>query len=408
MRSMPATPTFPAGLRPARPLALALAALLALLLASPVVDAARADAAQVTVVSPGGAQQTLALDALAGKEDIVERSYALRSVSGESRQTVTGFSVAALIDAAGADPFTFGYLEVQRPAGGAVILTREQAIGKDAFGDGPPVIYATAAGTGFIRPNTGVDDLNASDSFDAPQGITLVLRKGTPLKVSATASTRKTKPGKPVSFEAAVEGAGAGERVQISWYFDDGSSASGSSTRHKFAKPGSYDVVVSATTANDRTGASTVVTIQVGEPKPGPNRKGGGTNKNAGAPDHGAATGSGGGAGGDYGFGAGTTTAPAPAPAPAPVPPAPRPQPQPRPAPGGETVTGLILSGEEVPVAEPKASPAARTGTPDEEDGGGEGLPDAAIGLLLTGGLLGLGALAEARGFASLLPRRLG
>ncbi len=371
-----------------------LAALLALLLASPAIDAARADAAQVTVVSPGGAQQTLALDAMAGQEDVVERSYALRSATGEARQTVTGFSIAALIDAAGADPFTFGYLEVQRPAGGAVLLTREQALGKDAFGDGAPVTYTTASGTGFIRPNTGVDDLNASDSFEAPQGITLVLRKGTPLRVEATASTRKTKPGKPVDFTATVEGAGAGERVQVSWYFDDGSSSGGASARHKFAKPGSYDVVVSATTVNDRTGSSAVVTIQVGEPKAGPNRKGGGTNEDAGAPDHGAATGTGGGEG--AGMGASSTGAGAPAPTPAPAPPAPRAQPEPRPAPGGDTVTGLLLSGEEVPVVEQPPAPAARTGKLDE--GGGEGgLPGVALGFLATTALLGAGALIEAR-----------
>ena len=59
----------------------------------------------MTVVSPGGAQQTLSLEALAGTEDVVERAYALRAGSGESSQTVTGFSLARILEAAGADPY---------------------------------------------------------------------------------------------------------------------------------------------------------------------------------------------------------------------------------------------------------------------------------------------------------------
>ena len=88
-----------------------------------------------------------------------------------------------------------------------------------------PLVYATAAGTGFLRPSAGPEDLNASDSFEAPQGISVVLRKGARLQVQAKASTLKTRPGKPVQFSASVAGAGSGEQLAYSWYFDDGSSA---------------------------------------------------------------------------------------------------------------------------------------------------------------------------------------
>lgn len=64
--------------------------------------------------------------------------------------------------------------------------------------------------------------------------------------------------------------------------------------RHRFAKRGSYDVVVGVTTPGDDAGASAVVTVQVGAPLAGPDRKGGGTNEEADAPDHGAATDGGG------------------------------------------------------------------------------------------------------------------
>ncbi|MBS1893007.1 MAG: hypothetical protein JST59_17050, partial [Actinobacteria bacterium] len=98
----------------------ALLLIFALALAVGPVDLARADAPQVTIVTPGGVQHTLSLEALAGSEDIVGRTYALRSPEGQSSQEVTGFSIGALLDAAGIDPYGFSYVEVQRPGGGAV------------------------------------------------------------------------------------------------------------------------------------------------------------------------------------------------------------------------------------------------------------------------------------------------
>lgn len=374
------------------------------LLASPDVEAARADAAQVTVVSPGGVQQTLALGALAGSEDVSGRTYVLRGPEGESSQAVTGFSLAAVLAAAGADPYGFSYLEAQRPAGGAVLLSRHQALDPGAFAEGPPVVYSTATATGFLRPSSGPGDANASDSFEAPQGVTIVLRKGSPLKVRAKASTVRTRPGKEVSFEAIVEQAGAGEQLTYSWYFDDGHSAGGASVTHSFAERGSYDVVVGVTSAGDSAGASAVVTVQVGAPLAGPDRKGGGTNEDAGAPDHGAATGTAG----------ASPTAPSagsPTPPPTAAPEAadgPDREPeQPQPEPAGKQVSGLLLTSADIsPPQPPAATPAARTGKLSGGDGGG-GLSDTAVGVLAALGLLGLGALGEVRGLGSLLPRRL-
>lgn len=382
-------------------------ALVAALLAAPA--AARADAAQVTVVSPGGGSQTIALDALAGQEDVAA-TYALRAPSGESSRAVNGFSLGKLIEVAGADPFTFSYLEVQRPAGGAVLLSRAQALQAQGFDDGPPVVYAAAAGTGFLRPSTGAGDLNAADSFEAPQGITIVLRKGTPLKVTVKASKQRTEAGEAVTFTATAEGAGAGEELIFSWYFDDGNSAEGARVRHAFKRRGSYDVVVGVTTAGDRTGATAVVTIQVGEPLGGPNRKGGGRNRSAGAPDHGAAdgpaTGSGSGVPSGASPGPATATAPAPVPSP-PQPTAPRREPPPTPTEIGETVSGELI-GAPVDPSQPQRESrqaAARTGRLDNEGGGG--IPGTALGVLATLGLLGLGAGIEARGIAVLRRRGL-
>ncbi len=369
----------------------------ALLLASPWPPAARADVAQVTVVSPGGAQQALSLDALAGSEDVVERGYALRSATGESTQVVSGFSLAAIVAAAGADPYGFSYVEVQQPAGGAVLLSRDQALDTDVFADGPAAIYAGAAGTGFLRPSAGPEDLNASDCFEAPQGITLVLRKGSRLQIRATASTRRTRPGRPVHFSAVVERAGSGEHLNYSWYYDDGGTAVSAEATHSFARRGSYDVVLGVTGDGDDTGASAVVTVQVGAPPAGPDRKGGGRNEEAGAPDHGAATGPSSGVGAGEG-GAAAIPVPA-APPTAPAPPAPKAEPkaQAPAAPPGESVVGDLVSAAVSPPPATKQAPA-RSGRLDGDGDGG--IPGSAWGLLATLGLFGAGALAEAGGLA--------
>lgn len=378
---------------------IATAALAALALGSPWAADAGADVAQVTVVSPGGASQTLALDALTGSEDVVARSYALRSSSGDDDLGVTGFSLAKILDVAGADLFGFSYLEAQRPAGGSVLLSRHQALDPGAFPEGPPVVYATAAGTGFLRPSAGTEDLNGGDSFEAPQGVTLVLRKGSPLQVRATASPTRVKAGEKVSFSAVVDRAGSGEQLDYSWYFDDGHSAEGVSTTHGFAKRGSYDVVVGVTTPGNDAGTSAVVTVQVGPPVAGgPDRKGGGTNRTAGAPDHGAASGP---AGGTPHLGTGGSVGHAP---PDTQPPAAlsvrrgttdRPAHESKPAPPGEEVEGeLVSANTTMPPKDEQGQVAARTGNLNGNGGGGS-IPTAAAGLLAALGLLGAGALIE-------------
>jgi len=366
-------------------------------LASPWAAGAQADAAQVTVVSPGGATQTLALDALAGSEDVVGRPYALRASTGESSQTVTGFSLAAIVEAAGADPYSFSYLEVQRPAGGAVLLGRDQALDQGAFADGPPLVYATPEGTGFLRPSAGAEDLNATDSFVAPQGISVILRKGRALQVKALASKPWTRPGQPVRFNAIVERAGAGQDLSYSWHFDDGNSAAGPEVTHSFAKRGSYDVVVGVTSSDDEAGASAVVTVQVGAPVGGADRKGGGRNQKADAPDHGSADGpwTGAGTGGDVGGSAGDSVTQPSSVAAQSRPPKDRADEPP--APVGTPVSGELLSAStEAPRRPEKQQAAARRGQL-EGDGGASGIPDAAWGLLATLGLLGTGALLETR-----------
>jgi hypothetical protein len=377
-------------------LLIATAAVAAWALAAPALEAAHADAAQVTVIAPGGSQQTLSLEAMAGSEDVVDRAYALRGGGGETTQVVSGFSLAALLEAAGADPFGFSYLEVLRPTGGAVLLSSDQAL-DGGFADGPPVVYATATGTAFLRPSGGAGDFNANDSFEAPQGVTIALHKGSPLQVEVEASTLKTRPGEPVEFTAEAEGSSAGETFTYAWHFDDGAAATGATATHSFARRGSYDVVVGVTTPSDSTGASAVVTVQVGPPLEGPNRKGGGTRRDRQAPDHGAATGVGGTGGGAPAVASPGGSGSAPAPEVAQPPREPKPAQPPKPAPAGERVSGELLSTTAPPPKPQVQQPGARTGKLDGDGDGGLSLPGAALGLVITFGLMGAGALTEAR-----------
>jgi hypothetical protein len=381
---------------------------------------ARADAPQVTIVTPSGAGHALSLEALAGSEDVVGRTYTLRSAGSETTQTVTGFSIAALLEASGIDPYSFSYLEVQRPSGGAVQLSHNQALEANAFPDGPPVVYATEAGTGFLRPSAGAEDANAGDSFEAPQGLTINLRKGASLQVRIEASTRRVATGEKVKLRAIVERAGSGEELAYSWYFDDGNSAEGEAVSHSWAKPGSYSVVVGVTAAGEDTGTSAVVRIQVGKaPEEGPDRKGGGHNKSANAPDHGPSDGP---SGSSTPSPEPTSTTPPEASA-ATVTPTPSPEPartkseqqqpekkaaQKKKQPSGDLVSGELLAGEVEEVAptatrQPQQQAAARTGSPQAQNGGG--VPGAALGLGAVVALLGLGALAEAGRFVDLIPR---
>lgn len=384
------------------------------------VEAALADSPQVTVITPGGVQHTLSLEALAGSEDVVGRNYILRSGEGESSEAVTGFSIAALLDAAGVDPYGFSYVEVQRPGGGAVQLSRTQAIEPRAFADGPPVVYGAGTATGFLRPDVGPEDDNAADSFRSPAGLTIVMRKGPSLQVRIEATPRHADAGKKVSFRAVVERSGSGEALDYSWYFDDGNSGAGQTATHAFAKPGSYAVVVGVTAAGEDTGTSAVVRIQVGKAAGGgPDRQGGGHNRATDAPDHGAAAGRAGPAVPS------ATTSPVLTPAPEAVPPAtvptpetkqekaksekkPRPKKKLTPRPTGKLVTGELLATSVAapPPATAAKRAAARTGTPSADDGaGGSGAAGVAWGLGAVLALLGVGALAEAGSFVDLLPR---
>ena len=211
------------------------------------------------------------------------------------------------------------------------------------------------------------------------------------MKVEATATNAAVRVGQRVTFTASAKG-GTGGKPVYSWTFGDGSrGASGARVTHSFREKGSYNVLVGATTADDRTGATAVIRVRVGPPAKGPDRQGGGTAGRSSAPSSGTA------AGGGSGTSGGTGDA-ARGPARAPRAAAPARRTRPAPTPGGRQIEGRLLADATVVSSRPAARKrAARTGNDGEGEQGGFAVPGAAVGVLATLGLVGAGVLMELR-----------
>jgi PKD domain len=333
--------------------------------------AAPARAADVTVAPAGGEPVTLSIAELEPSWDVHERPY---TVGGE-QIVVTGISIDRLLDRAGVDPFGYGDVTV-----GEVVLTRDEMIDPAAFPEGRPVFWVDAEGSHFLKPG--------GERLSGPFTVALAARGS--LRVTARASRRRVEAGERVTFTARVEGGGAGVRVR--WTFDDGEKGTGLRVRHAFDRPGTYKVVVGATSDADPTGASAIVRVRVGEPAESPDREGGGTDEDEDAPESGpapaapaapAAPSSGPAAGGD---------APRERPRSRPAP-KPRQRAKRRPPARGDEITGVLLDDFGEPATAVTA--AARTGDP--EPAVATELPEEALVALLALAIVAFGSWREAR-----------
>ena len=251
------------------------------------------------------------------------------------------------------------------------------------------MIYEDGGRAVFLRPSISPDDLNGDQALSSASLTVRVVERDA-LKVEATASNAAVRVGQRVTFTASARG-GNGGKPAYRWTFGDGSRRqTGARVTHAFREEGSYNVLVGATTAGDRTGATAVIRVRVGPPAKGPDRQGGGTSAEAGAPSSGTA------AGGDSGTSGGTGQA-ARGPARASRAAAPARRSRPAPAPGGPEIEGRLLADATVVPSRPAARKrAARTGN-DSEGDGGFAVPGAAVGVLATLGLVGAGVLMELR-----------
>jgi hypothetical protein len=347
---------------------------------------------QLLIEPEGGDASTLAISGL-GEPDVVARPY---TVPGTAAPVpITGYSLDRVLQAAGIDASQFGSLEIQGTSG-TVTLTRDEATGRTTFPEGPPVFYAENGDARFLRPGRTAGE-PAELSSGGPMTVRIAARSD--LRLSVKASPRKAEVDQLVRFTATVRGAEAGETVEISWRFGDGRRRTGSEVTHRFRRPGSYDVTVSARRSGEDIAADDVVTVQVGKATED-------TDPETTDPGTGGTS-----------VGGGGTAAPV-APSTPSIPSTPSPPsttydpvdepPQPSPAPGGgqnpveadgqdsdglESVEGIELADLAVLSSEAGRDAVNALRRDDPESDGG--IPDGVWWFLATSGLLGLGGLLE-------------
>ena len=349
---------------------------------------------QLLIEPEGGDASSLAISGL-GEPDVVARPY---TVPGAAAPVpITGYSLDRVLQAAGIDASEFGSLEIQGTSG-TVALTRDDATGRTTFPEGPPVFYAENGDARFLRPGRTAG-APAELSSGGPMTVRIAARSD--LRLSVKASPRKAEVDQLVRFTATVRGAEAGETVEISWRFGDGRRRTGSEVTHRFRRPGSYDVTVSARRSGEEIAADDVVTVQVGKATED-------TDPETTDPGTGGTS-----------VGGGGTAAPV-APSTPSIPSTPSPPsttydpadepPQPSPAPGDgqnpvdangqdsdglESVEGIELADLAVLSSEAGRDAVNALRRDDPESDGG--IPDGVWWFLATSGLLGLGGLLELR-----------
>jgi PKD repeat protein len=348
------------------------------------IGASTASAADVTVVNArDGQSKTVALGSIGASFDI-DANYALVSADGQTRtQTIHGISLRSLLAAVDADP-TYGAIDVVRPSGGTVRITRAQIEASGAV----PVVYDDGGAATFLRPNYGPTDPNSADIVSSPN---LVLRQVdvAPYKVTAKVSKQKAEPGESVHFSASATGGGAGQQLGYTWTFRDGTTATGPTADHRFKKRGTYSVLVTVKGEGESSSSPAVVNVVVGKPVASKKKRpGGGTNDAAAAPLSGQADGSSG-----DGAEAGSAEKP--------------PKRKKRAGdadPQLTTVTGELLSSTTGPST--TSSLAARSGNGAAAPEQAAGIPEEALGGAALIALLGFGGALELGAFSGLRRRR--
>lgn len=342
------------------------------------------------VSAPGADDRsvTVRLDSL-GAPDVNNQEYTL----GSGRKTISGHSIsrvlgAAAENAAWLDLETLPSVEVDRPSGGPVILTRAQALGAS---DRPPVFYANSGTTVFVMPGSpGREYVFRFTPIGIEVGSEALL------ELSLAASPRKPRRGQPVTITATVEGAPDGADLRYRWAFSDGGSETTSVPRvtHRFSGKGRRSVVLTVTGSGPPAQAALSLDVAAGDdgnPQGGQDPSMGGDTGTGGAVGgYGAGTagGFGGGGGGSSGQGSGAA-------APSAASPELEASPSPKSRDGLEEVTGTVID----PAASAAAAAPGQPGSDEQSDSGGGplGLPGEAATLFGVGLLLALGGLIEAR-----------
>lgn len=328
----------------------------------------------------GNGNATVSLSSLESQFD-VNQSYEIRSASGSTQsEQVRGISIAALLAAVKAE-LGYGGVEIERPEGGSVFVSKSQI---DA-GLPTPVVYESAGQVRFLRPSYNATDANAADLVSTSGTLVLRQTEAPRIQVDAKASKSKAKIRELVRFSAKVTGAGAGEDYRVTWLFDDGTRATGLEVSHRFKKRGSYKVIATVETVGKTpVNHSDVAPVQVGKAvKSKKNRSGGGNNDASGAPDSGASDGSSG--SGDNAATDSESDAPKRK----------KKRVEPQPSTTLPQVTGQLLDPIVVTPQEQTSDLAARSGQQAQVAKPGGGVPNEALGGAGALGLLALGFMLE-------------
>lgn len=331
-------------------------------------------------------QATVTLASLESKFDVNEQ-YVIRGASGSTQsEQVRGISIAALLAAVNAE-LGYGGVEIARPDGGSVFISKAQI---DA-GAPAPVVYESAGQVRFLRPSSGDGDANAGDMVSTSGTLVIRQTERPRVEVDAKASKSKAKVGETLKFTAKVTGTGAGENYTVTWLFGDGTKATGLAVSHRFKKRGNYKVIATVATSGDNpVNHSDVAPVQIGKTvKSKKNRSGGGNNDASGAPDSGASDGTSG-SGDSAATESGDTK--------------PKRKKKTEATPQVEAlpqITGQLLDPTVVTPQEQQSDLAARSGQQVQQAKPGGGVPSEALGGVGALGLLALGFMLELGTFRS-------
>lgn len=248
----------------------ALAAVAAVAFAGEVPEAG----ASVAIQLPGRARPVVVEDdRLLALYDVTNTDFVLRSPRRVRYIRLTGVRIGSVLRAAGIDPAAVPSLEIVRPDGSILYLTREQ-VGDDSRA---AIVWVSARRTGLLRPSLGRGDINAGDYFltspDTPLRVTVA--PGPALRVLIAGPTR-LRPGVRGQFTARVLGSDDGGDVLVRWSFGDGAVATGPQTQHAFRRRGVYSVVAEARASDGAAGSSDPLRIAVGQVANSGERAGGG------------------------------------------------------------------------------------------------------------------------------------
>lgn len=189
---------------------------------------------------------------LKDNQDINSVKYEIRSENGTKTVTRSGTSLATVVGLAGLTPGEVSYLTFRRADGTLLYLSRDD-IFNPSFRNGlQVVISASGDAIRLTRPlRPGSSDFNGSDDFktsaDDPSLRGTSNATGNVLGVRIKASDSTPSKGSPVTFTASPKGRLPGETATVKWDFGDGSTATGTTVKHTYAKELKGTAVVTAT-----------------------------------------------------------------------------------------------------------------------------------------------------------------